>query len=461
MVNVLRSLITLLIILVTTATGCTSHYECAESIPEDIRQTIRYRVDHGHNAGIVVGVVTPSGTEYCSYGKTAGLVSQAVDENTVFEIGSITKVFTSLLLADMVERAEVSLDDPIEKYLPDSVTVPTRNGQSITLAHLATHTSNLPRMPSNFSPANPSNPYADYTVEQLYQFLSNHTLGRDIGAQYEYSNVGAGLLGHILALRSGMAFEELIVQRIADELGMPDTRISLTPEMRSRLARGHRENRAVANWDIPTLAGAGALRSTARDMLTFLAANIGLQESRLLPAMQTTHESRYQAGLPTRDIGLGWHIRTNGDKEIIWHNGGTGGYRSFAGFVRGEQRGVVVLTNTFRTIDEIGFHLLDPSIPLREFQEHTEVKVDPAVLKSYAGQYQFWSGETLHIRLQNDQLIAKITGQPEYPIYAESGTEFFFKDIEAQIAFVKSDQGDVTSLVLYQGGFEIPAEKTK
>lgn len=359
------SLIALLFILVIATIGCTRGHESIEGICEDAKENIRYRVDHRDNVGIVVGIVNPSGTEYYSYGKTVIYGNQTPNENTVFEIGSLTKAFTSILLADMVERGEVSPEDTIEKYLPSSVRAPTRNGQSITLAHLATHTSGLPRIPSNLYPANQSNPYADYSVKQMYDFLSSHTLGRDIGTKYEYSNYGMGLLGHILALRSGMTYEELIEQRIADELGMPDTRITLTPEMQNRFAKGHNENGAVANWDFPTLAVAGALRSTAQDLLTFLAANMGLKESRLYPAIQATHESRNQAGSANLHVGLGWHIRTSGDKDIIWHNGGTGGYHSFAGFVKGTQRGVVVLTNTEKSIDEIGFHLLDPSIPLR------------------------------------------------------------------------------------------------
>ncbi len=183
-------------------------------IPANVRETIRFRVEHGYNVGIIVGIVDPNGTRYYSYGKTAVSGSQRLDETSVFEIGSITKVFTTIILADMAEGGKVDLDDPIEKYLPKSVRVPTRKGQSITLAHLATHTSSLPRMPDNFLPSDANNPYADYSVEQMYEFLSGYTLQRDIGAQYEYSNYGGGLLGHILALRSGMSYEELFVQRL-------------------------------------------------------------------------------------------------------------------------------------------------------------------------------------------------------------------------------------------------------
>ena len=429
----------------------------APQISQDVTESVRVRVDNGYNVGIVVGIVSPNGTEYFSYGRTAVSGDQTPDENTVFEIGSITKVFTSILLADMVERGEVAFDDRIDQYLPSTVRSPTRNGQSITLAHLATQTSGLPRMPNNFSPADPDNPFADYSVEQMYDFLSGHTLRRDIGAEYEYSNYGVGLLGHILTLRAGMTYEELVERRITDDLGMADTRITLTAEMGMRLATGHLGAMEVANWDIPTLAGAGALRSTARDMLTFLAANMGLTESRLHSAMKITHESRHQAGSPNMHIGLGWHIRTGGDREVIWHNGGTGGYRSFAGFVREGQIGVVVLTNTSGSADDIGFHLLDPSFPLREIR--IPVDVDPEILDSYVGIYELQPGVVFDIQLQNGQLAVQLTGQSRFPIYAESETEFYYRVVEASITFVMNEQGEVTELILHQGGRDQTARR--
>src|SRR5208283_4407870 len=120
---------------------------------------------------------------------------RALDGDTVFEIGSITKVFTALLLADMAQRGEVALTDPVSKYLPKGVKMPGRNGHAIMLQDLATHTSGLPRLPSNMKPKDFMNPYADYTPELLYQFLSSYELPRDPGSKWEYSNLGAGLLG--------------------------------------------------------------------------------------------------------------------------------------------------------------------------------------------------------------------------------------------------------------------------
>ena len=278
--------------------GCGSPPE----IPDDIAQSIRQRVDRGYNVGMIVGVVNPHGRKYYSYGKTALKDGAPPCEDTIFEIGSVTKVFTGLLLADMAERGELSLDDPIAKHLPAGIRAPTCNGRPIRLAHLATHTSGLPRLPDNMGTLGLDDPYGDYTAQQMYEFLSRHRLRRDAGEEYEYSNYGMGLLGQLLARAGGGTYEELIRQRITDKLGMSDTSIALTSEMRNRLAKGHRGGAEVAGWEFRALAGAGALRSTARDLLTFLAANMGLRDSPLRAAIRRTHEPRCQAGAETLKI---------------------------------------------------------------------------------------------------------------------------------------------------------------
>jgi len=223
------------------------------SVPGDseIRRILTERIDEEHRSvGIVVGVVEPGGRRVVGYGRLATDDVRRPDGDTVFEIGSITKVFTSIILADMVERGEVALDDPVQRLLPADVRVPTRNGAAITLLHLATHSSGLPRLPENLDPADPANPYADYTVAQLYAFLSSHELGRDIGETVEYSNLGVGLLGHALATRADSDYETLVRDRVLRPLAMLDTSITLTPSGRDRLAAGHdRALDPVANWD--------------------------------------------------------------------------------------------------------------------------------------------------------------------------------------------------------------------
>jgi serine-type D-Ala-D-Ala carboxypeptidase/endopeptidase len=201
---------------------------------DEIREILVKRVDQQKQAiGIVVGVVEPNGRRVVAYGNLAKGDSRPVDGDTIFEIGSVTKVFTSLLLADIVNHKEVALDDPAAQYLPENVKLPERSGKSITLLDLSTHSSGLPPLPSNLKPE------TDYSVDDLYRFLSGYTLPRDPGSEYEYSNLGAGLLGHLLACRAGTDYEGLIRSRIARPLSMPDTGITLSSSMSQRMATGH------------------------------------------------------------------------------------------------------------------------------------------------------------------------------------------------------------------------------
>lgn len=335
--------------------------DCPGLIPESIKTKVRENVEKGVNVGMAIGIVAPCGSEFYSYGTTTLSGDQPVDQNTIFDIGSIGKVFTAILLAEMVERGEVSFDDPIEKYLPVNVIAPTYKDRSITLLELATHTSGLPNVPDNFNPADEYNPYADYTVEQMYSALAAIKIKQPIGEKYEYSNFGMGLLGHILSLRSGMSYEELVIERISNVLYMPNTRSLLTPEMEKHLAIGYDDGVVFPIWDNPTLAGAGNLRSNTQDLLVFLAANMGLDESNLYSAMQVTHEPRLVVN-PEIQVGLAWHIISHDDIQFIEHHGATGGYWGYIGFIQNKKVGVVVLTNTFEEIDEFGHQLLLESI---------------------------------------------------------------------------------------------------
>ncbi|MHB1327884.1 MAG: serine hydrolase domain-containing protein [Gemmatimonadales bacterium] len=351
---------------VAAASLFTSALDAQRHFPSDsaIRAILDDQVTTKGTVGLVLGVMEADGsTRIFSAGRSGS--AAALDGNTVFEIGSITKVFTTALLADMVSRGEVALDDPVQKYLPSGVTVPSRNGKQITLANLAAVNSGLPRTPTNFRPADRSNPFADYTVAQLYEFLNGYTLPRDIGAEYEYSNVGMGLLGHALGLRLGKSYIEAVDERILTPLGMKSTAIELTPSMQQRLAPGHnKEGTIVPNWDIPTLAGTGAIRSTVNDMFKLLAANLNPASKPLGASLATTHAARTKTSSPAMSVGLGWHIRNAPSGPIVWHNGGTGGYRAFMGFDPATKVGVVLLTNTAVSADNIGYHLIKPEVPL-------------------------------------------------------------------------------------------------
>jgi CubicO group peptidase (beta-lactamase class C family) len=332
----------------------------APTFDAEARRMLAERIElQREGVGIVVGVVTPEGRQVVAHGPASAAGRPAVSGETLFEIASLTKVFTGLLLSDMARRGEVALDAPIANFLPAGMKVPQRGGRAIALHDLATHTSGLPRLPTNFAPRDPSNPYADYSVEQLYQFLSAYELTREPGAHYEYSNLGMGLLGHLLARRAGMDYESLVVKRIAAPLGLDGTRINLSPELRRRLASGYDERlEPVPLWEDATLAGAGSLFSSVDDLLTFLAATFE-EETPLAAATAAALAERRPTGHPDLSIGLGWHISQRNGRELIWHNGGTAGFASYMGYVPDARVGIVVLANSAHGVDDLALTLID------------------------------------------------------------------------------------------------------
>lgn len=335
---------------------------------DSIKRIIKTEVDNKRSKGIVVGVISEKGSRVFAYGKLRDGGPEA-DGNTLYEIGSITKVFTTLILADMVQKGEVRLDDPVSNYLPKTVKVPVRNGKQITLLHLATHTSGFPRMPDNHtSPKDPNNPYADYTFQQLYDFISNYTLTYDIGSKYAYSNIGGALLVHIFTLKTGLTYESLVKERVCQPLNMDKSVMTITPELKSIFATGHDQfAKPVKNWDFPTLGG--TLNSNANDMLKFISANLGFTKTSLSSAIEITHVPRDSTRWEEAQlIGLGWHITLKFGQEIIRHSGGTNGYISSVCFDKKNKIGVVVLANTNKNIDDIALHILNNKFPVKPFQ---------------------------------------------------------------------------------------------
>ena len=429
------------------------------AIPADVAANVRARVDGGWTPSIVIGVVDSSRARYFAYGSTAVNGGTPVNERTVYEIGSITKVFTGVALADMVIRGEVGLDDPVRRYLPDSVRVPGTDSQPITLRLLSAQRSGLPRMPLNFAPRDPENPYADYDAAKLYAFLDAYTLPRAPGAAYAYSNLGVGLLGFALARREDTTYEALVRRHILDPLGMASTMVILADDARARLAQGSADGRPAANWDFDALAGAGALRSTAADMTTFLAAAMGLRHTPLDSAFRLAAEPEFDAGPDgMMRIGLGWHIMQRADSSrIVWHNGGTGGYHSWAGYDPDRRVGVVVLTNSTENIDDIGLHLIDPTIPLTAVR--TAVALPPETLEEYVGTYPLTPAFVLAVARVGDHLVVQATGQSAYPIWPSAKDEFFYKVVDAQISFTRGADATVDGLILHQNGRDQRAER--
>ena len=340
-------------------------------ITDKLKETIQSLVDNNKtNAAIVVGLVDPNGTQFYSYGNMSNANPITVDKDTIFAIGSITKVFTTILLADMVNRGLVNLDDPIQQYLPTSIKVPTFKGQKITLENLATHTSGLSEFPSSHCVSNFNGTDDDedsiqarlffiecdknYTVDHLYQDLSNTTLIREPGLKFEYSTFGISLLGHILALKSGMPYDRLLEERILNVLGMNSTSVVLSDVQKSRLAIGHLNGQELPFWNTSRpIAPAGGLHSSVADMLKFASANLGLINTKINDAMKESHiiihDSRIEKALSnnyTAYVSLGWIIATDFGTQIVEHNGETAdGYNSFIALNPSKERGIVIIAS--------------------------------------------------------------------------------------------------------------------
>jgi CubicO group peptidase (beta-lactamase class C family) len=449
----------------------------AEDFINGIHAYLQHRVEvEKKDVGIVVGIVDEHGGSIVSCGKLDNGTGQEVNGDTLFEIASITKTFTALLLQDMVERGEMKLDDPVAKYLPKSVKMPTHNGKEITLLHLATHTSGLPTvLELDIHPKRADNDHAEYTIENLYAFVSGCQLIRDPGTKYKYSNVGMALLGQAIALKAGTNYESLVVDRICRPLKMDSTRITLTPELNSRFATGYNHFRnPQPRIEFPALAGAVALRSTANDMLKYMSANLGLTPSSLTPLMEKTHVAHFDMTTHSQ-IGLAWVIRHNlQGAKIVLHGGGTPGFITYAALDMTRRRGVVVLSNSEdQDVPAIGYFLLESE--WQSDQRPKEKKINTEVYDSYVGQYQVLpdvapqtssnvigrpSQPAIEIRREGDRLFAQATGSSSWPVNVilppgagelspESETRFLERLSGMPLTFSRDDRGKVTGLTVH------------
>jgi CubicO group peptidase (beta-lactamase class C family) len=435
------------------------------SAPE-LTALLEARAKDRRAVGIAVGVVEADGSSTVAFAGDAGAGARTLGRRSGFEIGSITKTFTAILLADMVRTGKVRYDDPVSRYLPDSVRVPSRDGREITLLDLATHHSGLPGMPDNMSPADPNNYLADYSAAQMYAFLSGVQPGDD---SYQYSNIGFGLLGHALARAANTPYEELVRERILKPLGMNGTAIELRDGPGEWMVKGHNKRGfAVPLWDLPTIAGAGALRSNLDDMMRFLAANLRAPASGLERSMRATHRMQRPVADSTflrlghDAIGMGWQIRAVGDSRIVWKDGGTAGFQTFIGFDPGRRVGVVVLSNTAIEVDDIGFHLIDPKLPLgAPAPIPPRIDVPVSLLRQYAGEYYIGPDFSLGISVEGGQLFARWDGKAQVPLYAESENRFVLDVASARVSFVRDEAGAVNGLVFEQGGSEMRGRRVR
>ncbi len=421
-----------------------SALSASAQLEEDITKNIENRVNLKDTPSIVVGIIENGEQHVYVHGKTAFEGGQDLSQETIYEIGSISKVFTSLLFSQAVIEGKMSLDETIQAYLPAHITAPQHNGKEITLLHLATHRSGLPGMPDNYDWSS-NNPYIFYDDSLMLDYLNGYTLTRNPGESYEYSNYATGLLGYLVAKVYDTTYENLFKSKVSVPLRMTETTITLSPTQQAAMALGHANGKATSNWDFDVLAPAGAWRSTAIDMLVFMKMQMGLMETNLTEAIKLTQAIHVESN---PKMGLGWHYYN----DFLWHNGGTGGFRSFCGIDLENQRGIIVLSNSESSVDDIGLHFLDESVPLVE--PKPVIDVDEDILKDYHGLYSLSGIVDFNIYNREDGLYGQLAGQDAFKLYSSSKTFFFLKVVDAQVEFFRNEVGEVSHLILYQNGME-------
>ena len=335
-----------------------------DDLPADIRVQAQERIDEGFHLGTVIGVIDRSGRRFYGFGQTSMTNGTLPDKHSIFEIASITKGFTAILVAVLEIDGRVSTTAPIGRYVPTLRRADTDAAQYITLERLLTHTAGLPRNPTN-TDDNDDDRYKNYATKDLETFLSNWII-YPATPSYSYSNVGLMIVEHAIENEIGRTYEDLMEERVLDKLHMHDTFFTVPKEKRDRLVTGFRNGVPTTEMDVGQYPAMGGLRSTADDMLTYLGAHIGLVPNQLSSAIDKTLVERFSDGEIT--LSLGWRISRNEEsgKTIYHFTGGSTGFVSFAAFDPVNQKAVVVLVNGTRWFSDLGFKVLDPTYPLKD-----------------------------------------------------------------------------------------------
>ncbi len=422
------------------------------TLPSDdyIRSLLSERMEH-NGVGVVVGVVDQDGRRVVAHGRSGAPDDRPLDGSTVFQLGSVTKPITSLLLADMVTRGEVELDDAASEYLPAGVSMP-RRGRPITLRDLSTHMSGLPSMPSNFDINAKPDPIEGYTVNELWAFLSTHELRREPGTGYGYSNLAVSLMGRLLAMRMRTNYEALVKERVLDSLGMTSTSITLSEDQLARLAPGHGPYLTpVTTFEMATLQASGSLRSTVDDMLNLIEAYLGYSDTPLRPAMDLQLVS---GGIRDgQQQALGWFLREDG---TVRHSGGKAGYRSGVAFNPKTGMGAVVLANA-RTDDTpmaLASYLVNgtPLPPATRAPVKPAVKLSQAALDAFVGRYRLSPGSEIDVVRIGDRLVMRYEDSSIWEFEASGPVDVFIISGNDDVTFQVDGDGRVTGLIRYGDG---------
>jgi CubicO group peptidase (beta-lactamase class C family) len=431
----------------------------------DLASQVAAAVGGGRLQAASAGVVQPGGPLTAHAGVLAPDLPTAPDDRTLYAIGSITKVFTGLLLAEAVTRGELTLDTTLAALLPTEVELPDRAGSRITVRMLATHTSGLPRIPAEIPPDDYTNPYAAYGEAELWTTLRRVKLDFEPGTKASYSNLAVGLLGTLLARRAGRTYPELLAARITGPLGMKDTVVELNAGQRARRASGfNAAGQAWPHWEFKALAGAGAISSTLSDLMRFAAAMLRPAESPLREAIELAWSKQdLAASVGPGGSGLGWMLA--GDGRTRWHNGMTGGFHAALFVNRDLGLATVVLANRSDPLgSQLGESLIRRAAGMPERpnpnRERPEVALSAAQLERCTGTCRICPAFALVFERRELALLLTPTGQGTDRLAAASPDTFFSRRVAAEIVFdLPVDGSPATGLTLKQNGREVKAPR--
>lgn len=422
-------------------------------IPETVKKEIDARIANGDNPSIAVAVYKNGSTDYYVKGFQNLENKVPATTSTIYEIGSVTKTFNAVLLAKMIEEGKTSLDTPITTIFPDSLKLTDPKGTSINFKHLATHTSGLISYPLGYVPEKPENPYLNLDKKAIYGYLKNFGT-QSVGANFAYSNIGAGLLGEGLAMIAGIPYTELITSEILQPLNLNNTFFTVPDHKLKDFADGYAKGKPTSHWDFDILAPAGALKADIKDVVAY--GKSYLEKNALSSAINATTLTQYKAPEGPLELGIHWFKTKNG----INHGGATYGFSTILEIDLERKMVVAILTNTGdQNISDLKNYLLDPEkFPLYS-KTLVPITISEEILKKYEGIYkdsQF--GLTITVTTKDGQLYGQVTGQQAFLFTPISEDSFVNKKVKAKITF-KSNEGSTTSFSLFQNGREIELQK--
>ena len=375
--------------------------------------------------------------------------------NTKFRLGSITKQFTAACILLLEERGKLKIDDPVKVYMPDAPAA----WDKVTIFNLLTHTSGLPSF-TGF-PDYASTEAIATTPEKLVARFRDKPLEFQPGEKWNYSNSGYVLLGYLIEKISGQSYSQFVQDNIFTPLGMKDSGYDSNSAIIVHRASGYAPsdkgliNAGYIDMSIPL--SAGALYSTAEDLLRW---ERGLFGDKLLSAASLQKMTTPFKG----DYAFGLAVHQASGHKVIEHGGGIEGFNTQLTYYPDDKLTVVVLSNqntgaTGDIASKLAALVHGEKVVLAG--ERKEVAVSPAILQTYVGTYELAPGFDIVMTLEGNQLMTQATGQPKFPVFAESDTKFFLKVVDAQLEFLKNDKGEVTHVILHQGGRDVKGPKTK